>query len=58
MELEITVTARDTILWAAKAKDPHGLRHELKELGYLVRGADPFELIGVGVVPSGKTARR
>lgn len=54
MQLEITVTPRETLVWAAKAQTAQELRHELTESGYLVRDADPFELTSAGLIPEGE----
>lgn len=54
MELEITVTPRETLVWTAKAQTSQELRHELTESGYLVRDADPFELTSIGLIPDGE----
>ncbi|CAH0144477.1 hypothetical protein SRABI98_00625 [Microbacterium sp. Bi98] len=54
MELEITVTPRETLVWAPAERDAQKLRHELTESGYLVRDADPFELTSVGLIPEGE----
>jgi hypothetical protein len=54
MELEITVTPRETLVWATKAEIAQVLRRELDESGYLVRDADPFDLTSAGLIPEGE----
>lgn len=54
MELEITVTPRETLVWAAKAPTAQELRRKLEESGHLVRDADPFELTSAGLIPEGE----
>lgn len=53
MELEITVTPRETLVWAPRPQAAQELRHELEESGYLVRDADPFELTSASLIPEG-----
>ncbi|KJQ55755.1 hypothetical protein [Microbacterium sp. SA39] len=54
MDLEITVTPRETHVWAPRPQAAQELRHELAESGYLVRDADPFELTSAGLIPDGE----
>lgn len=54
MELEITVTPRETLVWAPSPLAAEELRHELTESGYLVCDADPFELTSAGLIPEGE----
>lgn len=54
MQLEITVTPRETLVWAQSPKGAQEVRHELEESGYLVRDADPFELTSAGLIPEGE----
>lgn len=53
MELGITVTPRETLVWAPTVQQAQELRHELTESGYLVRDADPWELDNAGLIPEG-----
>lgn len=53
MELEITVTPRETLVWVPSVQAAHALRQELTDDGYLVRDADPFELASAGLIPEG-----
>ncbi|WAA65595.1 hypothetical protein [Microbacterium oxydans] len=53
MELEITVTPCETLVWAPAERAAQNLRRELTEFGYLVRDADPFELTSAGLIPKG-----
>ena len=51
MDLEITVTPRETHVWAPSAAAADKLRGRLTDDGYLVRDADPAELQQQGLVP-------
>lgn len=54
MELEITSTPRETLVWAPTVQDTDQLRRELTEAGYLVVDADPWELEQHGLMPEGE----
>lgn len=54
MDLEITATARETLVWAPTAAAAQQLRSALADDGYLVRDADPFELESAGGIPEGQ----
>lgn len=51
MELEITATPRETHVWAPTSDAARTLRRELKDNGYLVLDADPWELENAGLIP-------
>ncbi|WP_216353887.1 hypothetical protein [Microbacterium sp. LEMMJ01] len=53
MDLEITATPRETLVWAPTAEAAHELRVRLADDGYLVRDADPWELQQLGLVTDG-----
>lgn len=53
MELEITVTPRETHVWAPRPQASQELCRELAEAGYLVRDADPWGLDTAGLIPEG-----
>lgn len=44
MELEITSTPRETLVWAPTVRDADHLRRELTDAGFLVLDATPWEL--------------
>lgn len=54
MELEITTTPRETLVWAPSSREADLLRRELVEAGFLVRDADPSELEAFGRIPEGE----
>lgn len=54
MELEITTTPRETLVWAPTAQDAEQLRRELTDAGFLVMDADPWELNAFGRIPEGE----
>ncbi len=54
MELEITSTPRETLVWAPEPRDARALRRELTDAGYLVIDADPWELETLGRIPEGE----
>lgn len=54
MELEITVTPRETHVWAPTAQQADQLRRELTDSGFLVLDADPWELDQQGLIPDGE----
>lgn len=54
MDLEITVTPRETLVWAPSAPTGQELRRALLDEGYLVLDADPFELTSAGLIPEGE----
>lgn len=54
MELEVTVTPRETHVWAPRPQAAQELRRELTEAGYLVRDADPWGLDTAGLIPDGE----
>jgi len=51
MDLEITVTPRETLVWAPTSRDAELLRCEMTDSGYLVLDADPWELDQLGLIP-------
>lgn len=53
MELEITVSPRETLVRTPAAKSAQELRHELTESGYLVQDANPWALDNAGLIPKG-----
>jgi len=53
MQLEITTTPRETLVWAPTNKDATELREFLTAAGRLVLDADPDELTFFGYVPEG-----
>lgn len=54
MELEVTTTPRETLVWAPTAQDAEQLRRELTDAGFLVMDADPWELNAFGRIPEGE----
>ena len=54
MDLEITVTPRETLVWAPSAPTGQELRRALLDEGYLVLDADPFEVTSAGLIPEGE----
>ncbi|MCK2024351.1 hypothetical protein KZC52_15570 [Microbacterium sp. kSW2-24] len=54
MDLEITVTPRETLVWAPSATEAERLRRGLSDDGYLVLDAVPFELTEAGLIPEGE----
>lgn len=54
MDLEITVTPRETLVWAPSVQAGQELRRGLVDDGYLVLDADPFELTSAGLIPEGE----
>lgn len=56
MELQITATPRETLVWASDAREARTLRHELISAGHLVLDADPSELELLGRIPAGEPA--
>lgn len=54
MDLEITATPRETLVWAPTASQAQQLRRALVEDGYLVLDADPAELTDDGLIPEGQ----
>ena len=52
-ELQITITPRETLVWAPTVEVAQELRRSLTDDGYLVLDADPFELTGAGLIPEG-----
>lgn len=54
MQLEITSTPRETLVWAPTAGDADRLRRELTDAGFLVLDADPWELNAFGEIPDGE----
>lgn len=54
MELEITATPRETLVWAPSVEHATQLRRELVDSGYLVRDADPWELDQLSIIPEGE----
>lgn len=54
MELEITSTPRETLVWATSPHQADQLRTELSDAGFLVRDADPWELDNWGRIPQGE----
>lgn len=54
MELEITATPRETLVWAPTSQTALELRTRLTDDGYLVRDADPWELQQVDLIPVGE----
>lgn len=53
MELEITATPRETLVWAPTVDAAQALRRTLVDDGYFIRDADPWELQQLGVIPDG-----
>ncbi len=51
MDLQITATPRETLVWAPIAEAAQELRARLTDDGYLVRDADPWELQTLGRIP-------
>lgn len=56
MQLEITSTPRETLVWAPTAQDADQLRRELTDAGFLVVDADPWELDQHKLIPEGEHA--
>lgn len=56
MELEITTTPRETLVWAPTAQDAAQLRRELVDAGFLVLDADPWELDQHKLIPEAEHA--
>lgn len=54
MDLEITVTPRETLVWAPSVQAAQELHRTLVDDGYLVLDADPFELTSAGLIPEGE----
>lgn len=54
LELEITATPRETLVWAPTPVAAEQLRRALVDDGYLVLDADPVELTGDGLIPDGE----
>ena len=54
MELEITSTPRDTLVWAPTDTEANQLRRELTDAGFLVLDAYPWELQQHGLMPEGE----
>ncbi|TCJ23791.1 hypothetical protein E0W80_09540 [Microbacterium sp. PI-1] len=54
MELEVTSTPRETLVWAPTTQDAAQLRRELTDTGFLVIDADPWELDTLGRIPEGE----
>ncbi|MEV7618911.1 hypothetical protein AB0N59_02125 [Microbacterium sp. NPDC089321] len=57
MELEITTTPRETLVWAPTAQDAEQLRRELTDAGFIVMDADPWELNAFGRIPEGEHSK-
>ncbi|WCD91463.1 hypothetical protein [Microbacterium sp. nov. GSS16] len=51
MELEITTTPRETLVWAPSAEQADQLRRELTDAGFLVVAAAPWELDQHKLIP-------
>lgn len=54
VELEITATPRETLVWAPSTEHAAQLRRELTDSGYLVLDADPWELNQQSIIPEGE----
>lgn len=52
-ELQITITPRETLVWAPTVEVAQELRRSLTDDGYLVLDAAPFELTSAGLIPEG-----
>ncbi|MEX0158618.1 MULTISPECIES: hypothetical protein [unclassified Microbacterium] len=53
VDLEITVTPRETLVWAPTVQAALELRRSLANDVYRVLDSDPFELIAAGLIPEG-----
>jgi len=53
VDLEITVTPRETLVWAPTVEAAQELRRALADGGCPVLDADPFELTSAGLIPEG-----